>query len=85
MQANACICILCAGVEGLAKEIEALRIAAQNEMLLNEESSPAAVLDELQQLRSQLAAHAQELARINQFQRLFKVRRLNQWMQLRGH
>jgi hypothetical protein len=61
------------GVEGLAKEIEALRIAAQNEMLLNEESSPAAVLDELQQLRSQLAAHAQELARINQFQRLFKV------------
>ncbi|WIA13579.1 hypothetical protein OEZ85_007146 [Tetradesmus obliquus] len=61
------------GVEGLAKEIEALRIAAQNEMLLNEESSPAAVLDELQQLRAQLAGHAQELARINQFQRLFKV------------
>jgi hypothetical protein len=43
-------------------------------MLLNEESSPAAVLDELQQLRSQLAAHAEELARINKFQRLFKVR-----------
>lgn len=66
--------MLFSGVEGLAKEIEALRIAAQNEMLLNEESSPAAVLDELQQLRAQLAGHAQELARINQFQRLFKVR-----------
>eukprot|EP00882_Tetradesmus_deserticola_P025650 GHRQ01028192.1.p1 GENE.GHRQ01028192.1~~GHRQ01028192.1.p1 ORF type:complete len:320 (+),score=96.49 GHRQ01028192.1:316-1275(+) len=61
------------GVEGLAKEVEALRAAAQNETLLDEDASPAAVLDELQALRAQLAAHAEELARVNQFQRLFKV------------
>lgn len=42
-------------------------------MLLTEDSSPAAVLDELQQLQTQLQGHAEELARLNKFQRLFKV------------
>eukprot|EP00878_Enallax_costatus_P024947 GHUV01026655.1.p1 GENE.GHUV01026655.1~~GHUV01026655.1.p1 ORF type:complete len:285 (+),score=109.46 GHUV01026655.1:1668-2522(+) len=42
-------------------------------MLLSEESAPAAVLDELQQLQTQLQGHAEELARLNRFQRLFKV------------
>lgn len=53
--------------------MESLRITAQNEMLLSEESAPAAVLDELQQLQAQLQGHAEELARLNKFQRLFKV------------
>lgn len=42
-------------------------------MLLDEESSPTAVIDELQHLLSKLSAHADELARINKYQQLFKV------------
>lgn len=62
-----------AGIECIANEVEALRIAAQNEMFLSEDSSPAAVLDELQQLQIQLLGHTEELSRLNKFQRLFKV------------
>ena len=65
--------LLYVGVESISKEVEALRNATQNEMLLSEESAPAAVLDELQQLQTQLQGYAEELARLNKFQRLFKV------------
>lgn len=47
--------------------------AAQNEMLLDEEASPATVTDELQHLLALLKAHEDELARINKYQHLFKV------------
>lgn len=43
-------------------------------MLLDEESSPTAVIDELQHLLSKLNVHEEELARINKYQQLFKVR-----------
>lgn len=61
------------GAEGIAKEVAQLREAAQNEMLLNEESSPTAVIDELQHLLAKLHVHEEELARINKYQALFKV------------
>lgn len=54
--------------------MQALRNSAQNDMLLSEESAAAVVLDELQQLQTQLQEHAEELVRLNKFQRLFKVR-----------
>lgn len=73
-QTKCVFCVLrCAGIEAITKDVEALRVAAQNEMLLTDESSPAAVLDELQSLRSKLAEHSDELERIKKFQRLFKV------------
>ena len=50
-----------------------LREAAQADMLLDEESSPATVLDELQHLLTQLKTHEDELERINKYQGLFKV------------
>lgn len=69
-------CVLaCPGAEGIAKEVAQLREAAQDEMLLDEESSPTAVVDELQHLLSKLSANADELARINKYQQLFKVRK----------
>jgi hypothetical protein len=42
-------------------------------MLLDEGSSPAAVLDELHHLLTQLKGHADNLARINKYQQLFQV------------
>lgn len=42
-------------------------------MLLDEESSPNAVIDELQHLLAKLHVHEEELARINKYQALFKV------------
>lgn len=65
--------LCCAGAEGIAKEIAHLKEAAQNEMLLDEGSSPATVLDELHHLLAQLKAHEEEVARINKYQQLFKV------------
>lgn len=67
------------GVENIVKEVESIRLAAQNEMLLSEDSSSAVVLEELQQLQTQLQAHSEELARLHGFQRLFKVR--SRWLQ----
>jgi hypothetical protein len=62
-----------AGVASIAKDVDRLQEAAQHEMMLNHEATPAVVIEELQQLSLQLQASADELARINQFQRLFKV------------
>lgn len=50
-----------------------MREAAQNEMLLDEGSTPATVLDELQHLLAQLKGYEEEVARINKYQQLFKV------------
>lgn len=67
-----------AGAEAVAKEVAVLRSAAQSEMFLDEESSPAAVTDELHHLIIQLKSQQDDLARINKYQRLFKV-----WMCVR--
>lgn len=71
--ADCCWLLLPAGAEAITKEVASVREAAQNEMLLDEESSPATVTDELQHLLAQLQAQEHELARINNYQRLFKV------------
>lgn len=63
----------CTGAEGIAKEVAQVWEAAQNEMLLDEKASPAAVTDELQHLLALLKTHEDELARINKYQHLFKV------------
>lgn len=63
----------CAEAEGITKEVAQLREAAGNDMLLDEGSSLAAVLDELHHLLTQLKAHADNLARINKYQQLFQV------------
>lgn len=74
-----CVCVHghvsspCAEADGIAKEVAQLREAAGNEMLLDEGSSPAAVLDELAHLLTQLKAHADNLAHINKYQQLFQV------------
>jgi len=67
------LAVLHAGAEAITKEVASVREAAHNEMLLDEESSPATVTDELQHLLAQLKAQEHELARINNYQRLFKV------------
>jgi hypothetical protein len=72
-RSNLWLLVPCAGAEGIAKEAAQVWEAAQNEMLLDEEASPAAVTDELQHLLALLKAHEDELARINKYQHLFKV------------
>lgn len=70
-----CMCVLAlAGVVNIAKEVQAVREAAGKQLLLSEDASPAAVLDELMQLQRQLAAQEAELSSINTLQRMFKVR-----------
>jgi hypothetical protein len=62
-----------AGVEAVAKDVQLLRTEAQNEAFLSDASNASTVVPELESLAEHLRGSAAEMARINRFQKLFKV------------
>jgi hypothetical protein len=60
-------------MEIIVKDVTLLRADAQSEVFLADDSSPASVIGELRQLSGNLKRAAEEVARINKYQKLFKV------------
>ncbi|GBF88264.1 dynein heavy chain axonemal protein, partial [Raphidocelis subcapitata] len=63
-----------AGIEAVAQEVASLRAAAHADALLSPDTAPAAAVDELAALKAGLEKQAAEVARINSYQRLFRLR-----------
>ena len=63
-----------AGMEIIVKDVALLRTDAQNEMFLADDSSHTRVVGELRQLAGNLKRAAEEVGRINKYQKLFKVK-----------
>ncbi|KAI8465887.1 MAG: dynein heavy chain 7 [Monoraphidium minutum] len=62
-----------AGIEAAAREVAALRAASNAELLLSPDTAPGTALEELGALKAGLARVAEEVARVNGYQRMFRL------------